>query len=99
MRKAMEAGDRSFRIKPVLSPKDMTNPEVEHLAIMAYATHLQFVTPRAPMADMVAVHLQSTAGRVGDPVREDLSDFLNTKFNKNHFFPDIFPCRSSIKRS
>lgn len=66
MRKAMDAGNR-FGIKPVLSPKDMTSPEVEHLAIMAYATHLQWITPRPPLADMVAVHLQSTSGRVAEP--------------------------------
>ena len=50
-----------------MSPKDMTSPEVEHLAIMAYATHFQWVTPRPPLADMVAVHLQSTSGRVAEP--------------------------------
>lgn len=66
MKKAMDAGNR-FNIKPVLSPKDMTSPDVEHLAIMAYATHLQWVTPRPPLADMIAVHLQSTSGRVAEP--------------------------------
>lgn len=66
MKKAMDAGSR-FGIKPVLSPKDMTQPDVEHLAIMAYATHLQWITPRPPLADMVAVHLQSTSGRVAEP--------------------------------
>lgn len=66
MKKAMDAGNR-FGIKPVLSPKDMTQPDVEHLAIMAYATHLQWVRPRPPLADMVAVHLQSTSGRVAEP--------------------------------
>lgn len=66
MKKAMEAGSR-FGIKPVLSPKDMTQPDVEHLAIMAYATHLQWVTPRPPLADMIAVHLRSTSGRVAEP--------------------------------
>jgi hypothetical protein len=65
MKKAMDAGNR-FGIKPVLLPKDMISPEVEHLAIMAYATHLQWITPRPPLADMVAVHLQSTSGRVAE---------------------------------
>lgn len=66
MKKAMDAGNR-FGIKPVLSPKDMTQPDVEHLAIMAYATHLQWITARPPLADMIAVHLQSTSGRVAEP--------------------------------
>lgn len=61
----MDAGSR-FGIKPVLNPKEMTNPEVEHLAIMAYATWLRWIKPRPPLADMIAVHLQSTSGRVGE---------------------------------
>jgi filamin len=66
MKKAIDAGNR-FGIKPVLPPKEMTQPDVEHLAIMAYATHLQWIQPRPPLADMVAVRLQSTSGRVAEP--------------------------------
>lgn len=80
MKKAMDAGNR-FGIKPVLSPKDMTQPDVEHLAIMAYATSLQWITPRPPLADMITVHLQSTSGRVSEPTyfRVDvLSKEINT---------------------
>ena len=62
MKKAIDAGSR-FGIKPVLSPKDMAQPDVEHLPIKAYATHLRWITPRLPLADMVAVHLQSASGR------------------------------------
>lgn len=47
----------------------MANPDVEHLGIMAYATQLQWVPPRPPLSDMIAVHLESTSGRVGEPVR------------------------------
>lgn len=65
MKKAIEAGNR-FGIKPVISPKEMTHGDVEHLAIMAYATHMQWITPRPPLADMIAVHLQSTSGRVAE---------------------------------
>jgi filamin len=66
MKKAMDAGNR-FGVKAVINPKEMTQPDVEHLAIMAYATHLQWITARPPLADMVAVHLQSTSGRVAEP--------------------------------
>jgi filamin len=66
MRRAIEGGNR-FGIKPVLSPKEMAQPDVEHLAIMAYATELQWITPRPPLADMLSVHLQSTSGRVAEP--------------------------------
>lgn len=71
--KAMDAGNK-FGIKPVLTPKDMANPDVEHLAIMAYAAHLQWVPPRAPLSDMLAVHMESSSGRVGETVSRDLFD-------------------------
>lgn len=67
MKKAVDAGKR-LGVQPVLSPKDMTNPDVEHLGIMAYAANLQWVTPRPPLSDSLAIHLESTSGRVGEPV-------------------------------
>lgn len=66
IRKAVEAGNR-LGVRPVLAPKDMANPEVEHLGIMSYATSLQFVSPRPPLADMLRVLLVSTSGRIGEP--------------------------------
>ncbi|XP_037903805.1 filamin-B isoform X3 [Hermetia illucens] len=65
IRKAVEAGEK-LGVKPVLSPKDMANPDVEHLGIMAYAAHLQWIPPRPPLSDLVAIHLQSSSGRVGE---------------------------------
>lgn len=67
IRKAVEAGEK-LGVKPVLSPKDMANPDVEHLGIMAYAAHLQWIPPRPPLSDLVAIHLQSSSGRVGEEV-------------------------------
>lgn len=66
MKRAIDAGNR-FGIKPVVAPKEMAQPDVEHLAIMAYATELQWIQPRPPLADMLSVNLQSTSGRVGEP--------------------------------
>lgn len=51
-----------------MAPKDMANPDVEHLGIMAYTANLQWVTPRPPLSDSIAVHLETTSGRVGEPV-------------------------------
>lgn len=67
IQKAVDAGSR-FGIKPILSSKDMANPEVEHLGIMAYAANLQWVTPRPPLSHLLNVHLESSSGRVGEPV-------------------------------
>lgn len=50
----------------MLTPKDMANPEVEHLGVMTYATHLQWVTPRPPLSNLIAVQLESSSGRVGE---------------------------------
>uniref|UniRef100_A0A1I8PB52 Calponin-homology (CH) domain-containing protein n=1 Tax=Stomoxys calcitrans TaxID=35570 RepID=A0A1I8PB52_STOCA len=66
IRKALDAGTK-LGIQPVLTAKDMANPEVEHLGIMAYAAHLQWVPPRPPLSDLVNVYLESTSGRVGEP--------------------------------
>jgi len=44
IRKAVDAGAR-LGVQPILTAKDMANPEVEHLGIMAYAAHLQWVPP------------------------------------------------------
>lgn len=76
--KAINAG-KQLGVTPILTPKDMANPEVEHLGIMAYAAQLQWVTPRAPLSDQVAVHLESSSGRVGEPVSElgEMSVCLN----------------------
>ncbi|KAL9919065.1 filamin-type immunoglobulin domains fbug isoform 2-T4 [Glossina fuscipes fuscipes] len=65
VRKALDAGLK-LGVQPVLSAKDMANPEVEHLGIMAYAAHLQWVPPRPPLSDMINVLLESTSGRVGE---------------------------------
>lgn len=65
IKKAIDAGDK-LGVRPVLTPKDMANPEVEHLAVMTYATHLQWVTPRPPLSNVIAVQLESSSGRVGE---------------------------------
>lgn len=67
IKKAVDAGER-LGVKPILTAKDMANPEVEHLGIMAYAANLQWVPPRTPLSQLLSVHLESTSGRVGEPV-------------------------------
>ncbi|XP_037956587.1 filamin-C isoform X2 [Teleopsis dalmanni] len=66
IRKAVEAGAK-LGVQPILTAKDMANPEVEHLGIMAYAAHLQWVPPRPPLSDLVNVYMESNSGRVGEP--------------------------------
>ncbi|KAL9699468.1 hypothetical protein quinque_002909 [Culex quinquefasciatus] len=62
-------GGLKLGVKPVLSAKDMATADEEHLGVMAYTTWLRWVIPRPPLADMFAVHLESTSGRVGEQTR------------------------------
>uniref|UniRef100_A0AAR5PEW9 Calponin-homology (CH) domain-containing protein n=1 Tax=Dendroctonus ponderosae TaxID=77166 RepID=A0AAR5PEW9_DENPD len=64
---ALDAGKR-LGVKPVLSAKDLADKNVEHLGVMAYAAHFQWVPERPPLHDLINVLLNSTSGRVGEPV-------------------------------
>lgn len=63
----LDAGKR-LGVNPVLSAKDMADKNVEHLGVMAYAAHFQWVPERPPLHDLINVTLNSTSGRVGEPV-------------------------------
>ncbi|ENN77351.1 hypothetical protein YQE_06176, partial [Dendroctonus ponderosae] len=63
---ALDAGKR-LGVKPVLSAKDLADKNVEHLGVMAYAAHFQWVPERPPLHDLINVLLNSTSGRVGEP--------------------------------
>jgi filamin len=54
-------------VQPILSAKDMADVHVEHLGVMAYAAHFQWVPERPPLHDLINVTLNSTSGRVGEP--------------------------------
>lgn len=55
-------------VQPVLSARDMSQNDVEHLGVMSWATQFRNVDPRPPVHDMLRVALDSTSGRVGEPV-------------------------------
>lgn len=64
---AVNAGKR-LGVQPVLSPKDMADKNVEHLGVMAYAAHFQWLPEKPPIHDLIVVRLESTSGRIGEPV-------------------------------
>lgn len=68
-------------VQPVLSAKDMANRDVEHLGVMAYAAHFQWLPERPPLHDLINVTLTSTSGRVGEPVCYN----FNNKKSINNF--------------
>lgn len=55
-------------VQPVLSARDMSDTHVEHLGVMAYAAYYQWIPERPPLHDLIVVRLESTSGRVGEPV-------------------------------
>ncbi|XP_052737340.1 filamin-A [Bicyclus anynana] len=63
---AIDAG-KKLGVQPVLSAKDMSQSDVEHLGVMAWAAQFRNVPPRPPVHDMLRVALDSTSGRVGEP--------------------------------
>ncbi|CAH0557049.1 unnamed protein product [Brassicogethes aeneus] len=65
LNQAIDAGKR-LGVDPVLSARDMADKNVEHLGVMAYAAHFQWVPERPPLHDLINVHLNSTSGRVGE---------------------------------
>ncbi|VVC87913.1 unnamed protein product, partial [Leptidea sinapis] len=58
---------KKIGVQPVLSAKDMSQNESEHLGVMAWVTQFRNVAPRPPVHDMLRVALDSTSGRVGEP--------------------------------
>ncbi|XP_047523197.1 filamin-A isoform X1 [Pieris napi] len=58
---------KKLGVQPVLSAKDMSQSDVEHLGVMAWATQFRNIPPRPPVHDMLRVALDSTSGRVGEP--------------------------------
>nr|CAH7749585.1 unnamed protein product [Callosobruchus chinensis] len=69
---AIEAG-KKLGVQPILSAKDLADRHVEHLGVMAYAAHFQWVPERPPLHDLIAVTLESTSGRVGQPTHFQVS--------------------------
>ncbi|KAL4704817.1 hypothetical protein ACJJTC_001292, partial [Scirpophaga incertulas] len=57
---------KKIGIQPVLSAKDMSQNDSEHLGVMAWASQFRNIPPRPPIHDMLRVALDSTSGRVGE---------------------------------
>lgn len=68
-KQAIEAA-KKLGVQPVLSARDMSQNDVEHLGVMAWASQFRNVAPRPPVHDMLRLALDSTSGRVGEPVSD-----------------------------
>ncbi|CAH1104647.1 unnamed protein product [Psylliodes chrysocephalus] len=84
---AIEAG-RRLGVEPVLSARDMADRNVEHLGVMAYAAHYQWVPERPPLHDLINVTLNSTSGRVGEPTYYQVT-LLDSSLSYSHLSTEI----------
>lgn len=62
---------------------------------MAYAANLQWVTPRPPLSDSLTIHLESTSGRVGEPVSQFEID-SSTYFVRTNLNYSARHCQSTV---
>ncbi|KAB0797522.1 hypothetical protein PPYR_08515 [Photinus pyralis] len=72
LQQGLDAGKR-LGVEPILSARDLADTHVEHLGVMAYAAHYQWIPERPPLHDLINVRLDSTSGRVGEPTHFQVS--------------------------
>ncbi|XP_071442492.1 filamin-C isoform X2 [Hetaerina americana] len=61
-------GGERLGVEPILRAKDMADRNVEHLGVMAYAAHFQWIKPRPRPSDRISVSVDSNMGRVNEPM-------------------------------
>jgi filamin len=61
-------GGEKLGIEPILKAKDMADKNVEHLGVMAYAAHFQWIQPRQKPGDRLTVSCDSHTAKLNKPV-------------------------------
>jgi filamin len=61
-------GGEKLGIEPILKAKDMADKNVEHLGVMAYAAHFQWIQPRQKPGDRLTVSCDLHTAKVNKPV-------------------------------
>lgn len=59
---------RKLGVEPLLRAKDMVDSNVEHLGVMAYAAHFQWIPPRTAPSLTVAADCDTHTTRIHTPV-------------------------------
>ncbi|XP_066909366.1 filamin-B-like [Halyomorpha halys] len=59
----LEAG-RKLGVEPILRAKDLLDPHVEHLGVMAYVANFQWIPPRPPATTMAQISSSSHTTRI-----------------------------------
>ncbi|KAF5298465.1 hypothetical protein FQR65_LT01244 [Abscondita terminalis] len=87
LQQALDSG-RRLGVEPILSARDMADVHVEHLGVMAYAAHYQWIPERPPLHDLINVRLDSTSGRVGEPTHFEIH-LLDSTLSYKHLAADV----------
>ena len=64
----LEAG-RKLGVEPILRAKDLMDPHVEHLGVMAYVANFQWIPPRPPATTMAQISSSSHTTRIYQQVK------------------------------
>ena len=64
---ALDGGDK-IGVPQVLEARDMANPNVEYLGVMAWAAQFQWIADKTPPGDRVQIQCNANKIRVGDEV-------------------------------
>ena len=62
-------GAEKLGVSTVMEEKDMANPNVEYLGVMAWAAQFQWIADKTPPGDRVQIQCNANKIRVGDEVR------------------------------
>jgi filamin len=57
-------GGQKLGVEPILKAKDMADQNVEHLGVMAYAAHFQWIRPRQQPSERLAAHWTQHTSRI-----------------------------------
>lgn len=91
----MKAG-QTLGVDPLLQPKTMADPEVQHLGPMAYVSRFQWIRPRKRPAESIHVSTESSSTRINQPVNFKIS-FQGTEVNAKDITVDVKGPSSKVK--
>jgi len=61
-------GGQKLGVEPILKAKDMADEKVEHLGVMAYTAHFQWIPKRASPGNRVKISSEKHTMRLSDTV-------------------------------
>ncbi len=65
-------GGKKLGVDPVMEARDMANPNVEYLGVMAWAAQFQWIQGKTSPAEALEISCSANKMRVGDEVRRML---------------------------